>query len=363
MGIKSGSMQLTFFFVPDPITEDFWGYVAEHLAKGAFIPCVPESSVSSGFVSWENLFDVNFTDGYQKASYIAFQFRIDRKKIPPMIIRQKLQEAIEAYKNEKGRLPSKKTRSILKESVEEELLKTTLPCPSGCEVVWHPPSRRLILGTTSTRVIESFLEHFERTFRLHPVPLYHIQLALNMETLPSRIKDGLSAIVSPSSHKALREGRSIGYEFLTWLWFKSDQGENKSGIYLGDRIVLSRPDDGRERVICTTQSHNLREAYIALLEGKMLEEAQWIVQKGDNEYFFTLDASLWTMKGVKIPSQNPESRDEDPEGRFLERMFFIEELRAVFESLYREFLTLRFDGRWHDEILPAMDEWKQSGGA
>lgn len=352
-------MQLTFFFVPDPVTEDFWGYVAEHIAKGVFTPCSPENVMSCGFVSWEDLFDLSFSDGYQKATYLAFQFRLDHKKIPSMIIKQRLQEAVKTYKNEKGHFPSKKTRSLLKESIEEELIKTALPCPSGCEVVWNPVVKRLILGTTSSKFIESFLEHFEKTFRLHPIPLYHVQLALNMETLPPRIKDSLSAMVSISSHQALQEGRFLGYEFLTWLWFKTDQ--TSSGVYLGDRIVLSRPDDGKERVICTTQNHHLREAYTALVEGKMLEEAQWIVQKGDNEYSFTLDASLWTMRGVKTPSQPPRSKDDDPEGRFLERMYFIEELRTVIESLYREFLMLRFDSRWQEEVLPAMEEWKKAG--
>jgi len=361
MGIKSGSMQLTFFFVPDPVTEDFWGFVAEHIAKGFFTPCTPENISSAGFVSWEDLFDPSFPDGYQKANYLAFQFRLDQKKVPPMIVKQRLQEAIGAYKKEKGHPPSKKTRTALKEAVEEELTKSALPCPSGFEVVWDTTNKRLILGTTSSRMIEAFLEHFERTFRLHPVPLYHLQLALNMKDLPDGIKDRLSRLVSPSSHRAIEEGRFLGYEFLTWLWFKTDTAEGGSNIYLGDRIVLSRPDDGRERVICTTQSHNLKEAHTALVEGKMLEEAQWIMQKGDTEYYFTLDVSLWTMKNVKVPSHPSHPKDEDAEGQFLERMFLIEEIRQAVESLYKEFLMLRLESKWQDDIIPAMEEWKKTG--
>jgi hypothetical protein len=361
MGIKSGSMQLTFFFVPDPITEDFWGYVADHIQKGVFTPCERENVSSCGFVSWEDLFDTSFSDGFQKANYIAFQFRIDSKKVPPMIIKQHLREAVEAYRKEKGHFPSKKTRSLLKESIEEELIKTTTPCPSGCEVVWNHTEKQLIVGTTSSKFIEKFLEHFEKTFRLHPVPLYHLQLALNMDELPAKIKDDLSMLISPASHRAFEEGRFLGYEFLTWLWFRSEQQESPLGaIYLGDRMVLSRPDDGREKIICTHQSHRLREAHTALVEGKMLEEAQWIVQKGDREYYLTLDVSLWTMKNVKTPSQPSVSQDDDPEGRFLERMFFIEELRNTVKALYREFLTVRFDSRWSTDVLPAIEEWKRS---
>lgn len=364
MGIKSGSMQLTFFFVPDPVTEDFWGYVADHIQKGIFRPCEPESVSSCGFVSWEDIFDTSFSEGFQKANYIAFQFRIDNKKVPPMIIKQRLREAISAYSKEKGHLPSKKTCSMLKESIEEELIKATIPCPSGCEVIWNPVEKELILGTTSTKFIEKFLEHFERTFRLHPVPLYHLQLALHMEELPARIKDSLSNLISPSSHRAFEEGRFLGYEFLTWLWFRTEHQESPiGGVYLGDRMVLSRPDDGREKIICTTQSHRLREAHTALLEGKMLEEAQWIFQKGDREYYTTLDVSLWTMRNVKTPSQPAASKDDDPEGRFLERMFFIEELRNSLKALYREFLTVRFDSRWTTDVIPALEEWKRAGAS
>jgi hypothetical protein len=281
-----------------------------------------------------------------------------------MIIKQRLREAISAYSKEKGHLPSKKTCSMLKESIEEELIKATIPCPSGCEVIWNPVEKELILGTTSTKFIEKFLEHFERTFRLHPVPLYHLQLALHMEELPARIKDNLSNLISPSSHRAFEEGRFLGYEFLTWLWFRTEQQESPiGGVYLGDRMVLSRPDDGREKIICTTQNHRLREAHTALLEGKMLEEAQWIFQKGDREYYATLDVSLWTMRNVKTPSQPAASKDDDPEGRFLERMFFIEELRNSLKALYREFLTVRFDSRWTTDVIPALEEWKRAGAS
>ncbi len=353
MSIKSGSMKLSFFYVPDPVTEDFWGYVADHITKGIFKTCEVEDISSAGFVTWEDLFDYSFSNGYQKGQYMVFQFRLDQKKIPPMVLKQHLQQAIIDHKKEKGKFPSKKERQLLKETVKEELLHKAMACPSGFEVVWNPVNKRLILGTTSTNLIEAFLEKFESTFKVHPIPLYHLQLALHLDISPS-LKDKISQHINPSSPKAFKEGRFIGYEFLTWLWFKAETQEN-SNFYLGDKLILSHPDNGKERIICSTENHSLEEARIALTQGKMLEEAQWILMVKDREYSFHLDVSLFTIKNLKTPS--PKPIDGDYEGSFFERMFFIEEVKSTIEELYKEFLTTRFDPRWQTDILPLLKDW------
>ncbi len=130
-----------------------------------------------------------------------------------------------------------------------------------------------------------------------------------------------------------------------------------AALALGERIVLSRQDDGKERVICTTQAGALDEARTALRQGKLVEEAQWIITVGDNEYIMTLDRDLWAFKGLKTPKQDARIRRRRPDGRFLEKMFFLEETFAVWDALFQRFLTSRLTPSWNSDTLPALRQW------
>jgi len=133
--------------------------------------------------------------------------------------------------------------------------------------------------------------------------------------------------------------------------------DGKVSVTLGEKLVLNRPDDGRERVTCTTQASALHEARTALQQGKWVQEVQLVLRTGENEYTLTLDTSLWTIKGLKTPKQMPDFDAEDEEGRFLERMFFLEEALSALNGLYSHFLNLRLGSLWEADVLPALKLW------
>lgn len=372
MGLQGGTVTLTRFHLPDPSVADFWSFVDESLREGAYRDATERAESSKGFAHWEDLFDASFPfAGCRKAEYIAFQFRWDQRKVPALVIKQYERDAVQAYRAEhEGKSPPRHERLKMREAIQNHLLERVLPQPSGCEVVWSPAQHRLLVGTASLKMLEAFLEHFERIFKLHPVPLYHAQWAIHGVSLPPRLHDVLSGLISLKSPHAMHEGRFLGYEFLTWLWFLTESrdggrvtlNENAlASIALGERVVLSRQDDGKERVICTTQAGALDEARTALRQGKMVEEAQWVLSSGDNEYTVSLDRDLWTVKGLKTPKQLPQSDEEDPDGRFLERMFFIDDVLTILDAAYREFLTLRLTSSWSSDVLPALKQWIQAG--
>ena len=200
----------------------------------------------------------------------------------------------------------------------------------------------MLLGTTSTKTKDALLELFEHHFGIYPIPLYHVQWALNMIPLDGRQKDILASMVSIKSSNALNEGRFLGYEFLTWLWFYSERFEGKfklneeqtGEVFLGERLVLSMPGEGKEKVVCTTQANALHEARTALQQGKSVEEMQLLLRLGEDEYYLTMDSSLWAVKGLKTPKQLPSDEEDEADGRFLEKMFFIEQVSSALSSLY-----------------------------
>jgi len=367
MAISSASATFSRFHVPDPVTEDFWSYLADCLRAGVFRELEDDQEQSVGFSAWDDFFDASFADAsYHKGDYVAFNLRVDQRRVPAVMLRYRVRQALQAYRREHdGRWPSRQEKEQLREAVHMGLLKRSLPRPSACEAIWNPEKRWLLVGTTSRKILEAFLEHFEKHFRLFPVPLYHVNWALHLLTLDGRQKDLLTGLVSPKSTQALQDGRFLGYEFLTWLWFFSEQSQgvltlpnvHTVTVTLGERLVLSHPDDGRERVVCTNQALALHEARTALQQGKRLQEAQLILTTGDNEYLLTLDATLWSIKGLKTPGQLPDFDAEDQDGRFLEKMFFLEEVFAALNALYDRFLAQRLSSAWESDTLPVLKHW------
>jgi len=86
----------------------------------------------------------------------------------------------------------------------------------------------------------------------------------------------------------LKKKEYLTREFLTWLWFRSDTGEGifdmpggKSvKLWLGNRVVLaSDPETHASTLTWSGETGDLREARVALAEGKKVTEARG--QEGD----------------------------------------------------------------------------------
>ncbi len=368
MGIQSSSSTFTRFFVPEPVTEDFWGFVHEKLLEGKFKEPDDVQEEVSGFACWHDFFESSFDDGaYHKGEYVAFQFRVDVRRVPPIILKKFVHDALQKYRSENdGKWPPRQERREMQENMQNVLLSRALPQPSVCEVVWNPAARQMLLGTTSTKIMDAFLESFEKYFQVYPVPLYHANWAQHMAGLTDRQKDFLAGLLDSKSATAMEDGRFLGFEFLTWLWFFVERGEGRvelpdgkiAEIHIGERFVLILPGEGREKIVCTTQDNSFHEARTALQKGKLVQEMQLFLMVGDNEYLLTLDSTLWAVKGLKTPKQAKDFQDDDEEdGFFLEKMYFIEEVSKVLDVLYGQFLSHRLESSWDLEARPQLQAW------
>jgi len=367
MSIKSGSATFTRFYIPDPTTEDFWSYVDEKLQAGVFKGIEDGEEQAVGFAPWEDFFDSTIPYGsYHKGEYVAFHFRTDQRKVPSIVLKQHVKAAVQKYRNEnEGRGPSRNERKEMQENIQKALLNRAFTQPSACEVVWNASEKWMLLGTTSTKTIEAFLDHFEKHFTLYPVPLYHVNWALNLIPLNEHQKGALNSMVSVQSPEAMEAGHFLGNEFMTWLWFftENEKGviqfaENREAeVHLGERLVLTLPNDSKERIICTTQNTALIEARSALQQGKLVREIQFFLRVADDEYLPTLDSALWAIKGIRMPKQLTDHDEDDADGQFLERMYFLEEVSSILNALYGQFLSERLSLDWETMVLPAMNQW------
>ncbi len=372
MAISSSSATFTRFFVPELEVGDFWSFVDEKLRAGAFAEPDDSQIEAAGFASWEDFFDSSFAYGsYRKAEYVAFNFRLDQKKVPSVVLKQFVRQSVQKYRDEhEGKWPSRSEKQEIQENMQEYLLSRAFPQPCSSEVVWAPARNLMMLGTSSTKMMEAFLEFFERQFQIYPVPLYHAQWAANMLALTPAQKDTLGSIVSLKSPTALSDGRFLGSEFLTWVWYYIEclggsiqAGDKIAEVHMGERMTLVLPNDGKERVVCTTQANFLHEARTALRQGKVVDEVQLLIIIGENEYILTLDSSLWAVKALKTPKQLPDYGSEDPDGRFLEKMYFLAEVSAAMDALYMRFLTERLTPGWQSDTLVELQKWIDEGGS
>ena len=167
----------------------------------------------------------------------------------------------------------------------------------------------------------------------------------------------------------IAEKKFLGQEFLTWLWYKS---EERGGAVLlpesGDiqlvfekyMILESGEGESLERLICKGLQTELQEARTGLLMGKKLEQARVYLARGDYEWRLTLGATLFEYRNVVLP-RTVTASDEgtDPvavEAKTLERIGMSEEALRTIDELFRLFLGLRTGPDWAEE-LAGLKRW------
>jgi recombination associated protein RdgC len=167
----------------------------------------------------------------------------------------------------------------------------------------------------------------------------------------------------------IREKSFIGREFLTWLWYKSDRSGGRielSGgrtieVFFLDKMTLDLSEsDSPQSVTIKGEQSELREGVAALKEGKKIEEARIRIKVLDNEHAVTLKGSWLAFAGLAGPPLMPTEggeEAEDTEGRFLEKVYLVEEAIAAVDALFESFLRVRVSDDWEAAELRNIRRW------
>jgi hypothetical protein len=161
----------------------------------------------------------------------------------------------------------------------------------------------------------------------------------------------------------IAEKRFLGQEFLTWLWYKSDErGGTIELPNAGDiQVVFEKhmlleygEGEALEKAICQGLHTELREARTGLLTGKKLEQARIMLVLGEYEFHLTLKGSLFEFRSVKLPKTMAGVEEgDDPEaveGRLLDRAGLYETALHTVDELFRLFLKVRVSPEWPEEM-------------
>ena len=161
---------------------------------------------------------------------------------------------------------------------------------------------------------------------------------------------------------AIEAGRFLGREFLVWLWFESEVLEGQFEMPDGERFELwlesqlTLESEAAEQEITRMRGAApsfTSEAHEALRRGKLPIQARIRIERGQQAFGCVLTAKTMTLSSATLP----QLIKEDEEERFYERMYLIEELEKMVDSLYERFLSLRLSPVWETQVLPMIRRW------
>ena len=372
MGLLKGTLTFSRYRLPGKRPGQFQGDIGGQLKKYAFQEMSSATEEKSlGWTSLENILDTKFSYGnYAWGAYLAFSFRVDRRTIAPALLKVKLLEAERKYLDGSGKPAlSKGQREEIKERVRLDLLKHTPFVPSFYDVCWSPADNWLIFSSLAQKIAEDFEKLFQRTFDLSLTPFVPWDPRyLDPKTAQQVASLSPGVFLGPSSPVENKQDPSfLGREFLTWLWFKSEErggavmipGTGDVEVIFARRLILeSGEGEYSESVICQGLHADLKEGKAAIREGKKIKEARIMLGAGTDQWELTLKADHCQFQSVKLPAgMAMNEEEEEKEGRILERIYLTERVLKTVDHLFAAFIAKRLSGQWSAEEIPRMKKW------
>jgi len=345
MGLSKGTLTFTKYRVAGPLPDNFPDFIDKQIKLFAFSDLSTAGKEKIvGWTSFDNILDADFEyANYSVADYIVASLRIDRRAVPPALLKLKVLEAEKEFKEEKHlKKLFKGQREDIRETVRAGLLNRSHPVPAFYEMCWSVSGKWLLFGSLSEKVNDDFKEFFKRSFNL-----------------------GVSQFMPWDPDSIPKEIPLPGREFLTWLWFRSearggsimipDRGDVE--VTFLQRIVLeSGEGEYSETVACRGLHADLEEGKSALRKGKKVTEARIQLGTENTRFEFTFKADAFCFQSLRLPVPAEEA-EEDRDGRILERIYLVELAMKTMEQLFALFLEKRLSPQWATEELPQMKKW------
>lgn len=274
---------------------------------------------------------LGFVDVREYAGYQCARIRMSQRKVPQAIVRDRVEVEVRALMS-RGEKVNRRTRTEIKEAVVARLLPGTPVSHTDIELVWKTGDRKMYTSAMSSSALDRVRAQ-----------LFVVQcqcLVLRSGTM--------AQIVLPSTRFNALALEGLGESFLTWLWYKAEEGEQIKDIQLGvsGPLVLVH-DDAKAHTL--TLKGDLSpispEAGAALREGKLVKSMSLAMAEAGDVLLAKLD-SFFGVRGLGVPAKQP-----DPVSTFQARVMAMEQWMENLETLFREYLE-----RGKDE---SMTEWME----
>jgi recombination associated protein RdgC len=340
MGFEGGALSLTMYYVPRQLPAD----CVKRFAADALPPLdVLGREPLYGWVTGRHLLDRQIDE---ETARVAGRLRLTlvkaERKIPEALLRAECKmEEFAVMAAEDLQFVDRQTRIRIKKEVAERLLPTMPPTLTGIDIV-HDPEASLVCATaTSDKQIDALTLGFEQAVGVRLIPLNPGTAAMKRKKV--NVRDVERTSFSPECPDELA-GDDLGMDFLTWLWFFSEDrggaltvGGHRYAVMLEGPLAFFMEGDGAHvTVLRDGQPLVSSEAKAALLAGKKLRSAKVVIADGGESWTAGVDADF-VFRGLRLP----KGEALDPTGRFEERMLSFGRFRDVFLSFFDRFLDER----------------------
>ncbi|MEN6375356.1 MAG: recombination-associated protein RdgC, partial [Smithella sp.] len=348
MGLLKGNFSFARFHVEGQLPQAFLNFVNNRIKANSFRETTKSTEEKRlGWVSVTDVLDADFESAnYVLGDYLIFSLRIDRKIIPPKLMKIKVMEEERQFLAESGKERiNKQITNGIRDKVKLELLSKLDPVPSFYDVCWALGQNTVYFSSLSDKIADDFVDLFKKTFSLSLIRL-----------LPEDNQQIAQKIAEAAVKK--EDAALIGREFMTWLWFKSEERNGRISLSPNDevelnflkRIVLEAGEgEYSQGVVCHGIHAELKEGKEAIRQGKKVKEAGLKLMQNQNEWEFALKADNFYFQSLKLPMADWQESDDDPSGKMLERIYLIENAAKAIDQLYNLFLKIRFSPQWDEK--------------
>ena len=139
MGLLKGSFTFARFHVDGQLPQAFLNFVNSRIKANSFRDVLKSTEEKRmGWVSLTDILDTDFENAnYALGDYLIFSLRIDRKLIPPKLMKVKLMEEERRFLAQSGKNRiNKQMAAGIKDKVKLELLTKLDAIPSFYDVCW-----------------------------------------------------------------------------------------------------------------------------------------------------------------------------------------------------------------------------------
>ncbi len=166
----------------------------------------------------------------------------------------------------------------------------------------------------------------------------------------------------------------LGNEFLTWIWYLIETQQDITNILqqkfpvsleIGHTIVLENHlgENAREKITIKGDQAGLEEGTTALKKGAMVTQIHLKCIMGSSEkdqedaYEFTLKGESFHLTGLKTPKLSPSDDNDETEANILEKVFLLETITQVIDTLFLRFVEKRISPEWKANEIQKIRDW------
>lgn len=320
MPLVKGKLTLSVWETP-PLTAIDAAAIIEGMEGWAFKEVEDSKEISQGFTTSLDLYNTSFEEHstFLDNTFMFAGIRIDKKKIPPIVLKQEFKREMKDYYSRNpglNRKLNKSEKEVIKEQAIANLLPKTIPTPKMTEFIYNWKKGVIYLNSSSKDFIHIFPVAFEKLFGVVP---------------------------------ELKEAKHDPYNFVDWLFYQSLSTD--TAFEIEDNLVLKDAD----RVVTFSNVEAQSGAFVDTFKNIPSIASSKVKLLGDTHFSCVLNNKDPFIKGLTLPKIDEEELEDGMGalGVLFERVGMVEEFYSKLSAIYAAYDEFKVNA---DESDPSLAE-------